>query len=117
MTYLRMHRAPAHGTWAVRGLLGRMALIPFLTTLLVIVVVVYCVRLLLPLLGLPEPINTVVMVIVGLIALLMLLNSIGIVGTGPILRIGQRHAAIATHLAENAPDPKETPDVDDEGRA
>jgi len=65
-----------------------MSLIAFLITLIVVVCIIYCVRLLLPMLGLPEPINTVIMVIIGLICLLWLLNSLGVVGSGPFLRIG-----------------------------
>lgn len=57
-------------------------MIGILVSLLVLVVVVYIVRLLLPMLGLPEPVNTAVLLIIGLIGLLWLLD---IVGTGPHL--------------------------------
>lgn len=65
-----------------------MPLIGFLITFICICVVIYCVRLLLPYLGLPDPINQVVLIVVGLLCLLWLLNSIGVVGSGPFLRIG-----------------------------
>ena len=55
-----------------------MNLIGLLIALVVVVVVVYCLRLLLPMLGLPEPINTVILLIVGLIALLWLLSAVGV---------------------------------------
>jgi hypothetical protein len=64
-----------------------MPLIPFLLTLIVVVCLVYCVRLLLPMLGLPEPVNKVVLVVLALVALLMLLNSVGVIGGGPYLRL------------------------------
>lgn len=62
-----------------------MALIPFLISVLIVVVIIYCVRLLLPLLGLPEPVNHVVLIIVGLCALLWLLGNLGFVGSGPVI--------------------------------
>lgn len=65
-----------------------MAIIPFLITLIIICCLVYCVRLMLPYLGLPEPINQVVIVMIGLLCLLWLLNAIGVVGSGPVIRIG-----------------------------
>ena len=67
-----------------------MSLIAFLITLIVVVCIIYCVRLLLPMLGLPEPINTVIMIIIGLICLLWLLNSLGVVGAGPYVHLGYR---------------------------
>lgn len=55
-------------------------MIGLLIALVILVVVIYCLRLLLPMLGLPEPINTVVLLIVGLIGLLWLLNAVGVSG-------------------------------------
>ncbi len=55
-------------------------MIALLIALVVLVVVIYCLRLLLPMLGLPEPINTVILLIVGLIALLYLVNMLGATG-------------------------------------
>jgi hypothetical protein len=46
----------------------------------VLIVVIYIVKLLLPMLGLPEPINTIVLLVLGLIALIYLLNTLGAVG-------------------------------------
>jgi hypothetical protein len=43
-------------------------------------VAIYIVKLLLPMLGLPEPINTVVLLVLGLIALIYLLNMLGATG-------------------------------------
>ena len=51
-----------------------------LSLLILVIVLVVCisiVRLLLPMLGLPEPINTVVLLVLGLIALIYLLNTLG----------------------------------------
>lgn len=57
-----------------------MSLIGFLVTVLVILVVLYVVRLVVTQMGLPPPIQTVVFLIVGLVCLIALLNSIGVVG-------------------------------------
>jgi len=56
-------------------------MIGLLIALVVLCVCIYIIRLLLPMLGLPEPINTVVLLVIGLLALLWLL---GQVGYGPI---------------------------------
>jgi hypothetical protein len=55
-------------------------MIQFLIKFVVLVAVVFCVKLLLPLLGLPEPFNTVALVILAVIGLLYL---IGWIGEGP----------------------------------
>lgn len=54
-------------------------LINFLIYLLVLAVVVYCVVLVLNMFPLPAPVKTIAMIIVGLIALIVLLQAIGIV--------------------------------------
>ena len=55
-----------------------MSLIGLLIALLIVCVVIYVLRLLLPMLGLPEPINTAVLIVVGLIALLWFLGQVGL---------------------------------------
>lgn len=52
-------------------------MVTFLIKLVVIVAVVFCVRLLMPVLGLPEPFATVALVILALIGLLYLIGWIG----------------------------------------
>jgi hypothetical protein len=52
-------------------------MIQFLIKLVILIAVVYCVRLLFPLLGLPEPFATVGLVILALIGLLYLIGYIG----------------------------------------
>lgn len=52
-------------------------MITFLIKLIILVAVVFCVRLLFPLLGLPEPFATVALVILALIAFLYLVGYIG----------------------------------------
>lgn len=49
-------------------------MLTFLIKFVVIVAVVFCVRLLMPVLGLPEPFATVVLVILGIIGLLYLVG-------------------------------------------
>jgi hypothetical protein len=58
-------------------------MISLLITLLVVCVVIYVLRLLLPMLGLPEPVNTAVLLIVGLVALLYLLGAMGVWSGSP----------------------------------
>ena len=58
-------------------------MIELLIALVIVVVVIYCVRLLLPYLGLPAPITNVVLIIIGLIALLWLLSAMGMWGGFP----------------------------------
>ena len=55
-------------------------MIGFLIAFIVLVAVIYCIRLLLPMLGLPEPISTVVLIIIGIIGLLYLVNMLGATG-------------------------------------
>ena len=55
-------------------------MLDFVVKLIVLVAVVICVKLLIPLLGIPEPFNTVVLIILGLVGLLYLL---GWIGKGP----------------------------------
>lgn len=52
-------------------------MIGLLIVFIVICVAIYIVKLLLPMLGLPEPINTVVLLVIGLLALLWLLSQVG----------------------------------------
>lgn len=53
-------------------------MISLLITLIVLAVLLYILRLLLPMLGLPEPLNTVIFLVFGLIVLLWLLSQLGI---------------------------------------
>jgi hypothetical protein len=55
-------------------------LVGFLITILVLVVIVYVITLFIDWLVLPPPIRTIALLIVGLIALLVLLNQLGAVG-------------------------------------
>lgn len=52
-------------------------MIGLLIKLVILVAVVYCIRLLFPLLGLPEPFATVALVILALIGFLYLIGYIG----------------------------------------
>jgi hypothetical protein len=61
-------------------------MIGLLIALLIVCIVIYVVRLLLPLLGLPEPVNTAVLLIVGLIALLWFLSLLGVYEPRGLLR-------------------------------
>ena len=51
-------------------------MINFVIRLVILVAVVYCVRLLLPLLGLPSPFDTVALIIIALVGLLYLIGYI-----------------------------------------
>ena len=62
------------------------SLIGFLVLCIVIIVAIYGVNIVLPMLGLPGPINTLVLLIVGLVCLLGLLNYFGLVGGGPWIK-------------------------------
>lgn len=53
-------------------------MLTLLVALIIVVVVVLVVRALLPLLGLPEPINYAILLVVGLLAFLYLLNATGL---------------------------------------
>ena len=55
-------------------------MIGLLIAFIVLVVAIYIVKLLLPMLGLPEPINTVVLLVLGLLGLLWLLSQVGYSG-------------------------------------
>ena len=55
-----------------------MPLLGFLLTFIVVCAVVYCVRLLLPMLGLPEPFNQVILIVLALVALFFLIGALGI---------------------------------------
>ena len=52
-------------------------MLQFLIKLIILIAVVYCVRLLFPLLGLPEPFATVGLVILALIGFLYLIGWVG----------------------------------------
>lgn len=63
-----------------------MNLIGFLVAVLVILIVVYVCKLVVDFLELPPPVRTIALLIIGLVCLLMLLNSIGVVGA-PVFRL------------------------------
>ncbi len=55
------------------------ALVPFLIAVIVLCVVLYIVKLVLDMISLPPPIKQIVWLVVGLVALIVLLNLIGVV--------------------------------------
>lgn len=57
-----------------------MSIIGFLITVLIILVVIYCTKIILDWCEVPGPIRTVALLIVALLCLLALLNQIGFVG-------------------------------------
>jgi hypothetical protein len=64
-----------------------MSLIGILILLIVFCVVVWACRALLTAFAVPEPISTVVWVLVVLIAVFALLGQFGIIGNGPIITV------------------------------
>jgi hypothetical protein len=66
-----------------------MSLIGLLVLLIIFCVIVWAARSLLAAFAVPDPIATVVWVLIVLIAVFVLLGQIGILGSGPIIRIGR----------------------------
>ncbi len=64
-----------------------MSLLGLLVLLIVFCVVVWAARALLAAFAVPEPIATVVWVLIVLIAVFALLGQFGIIGTGPVIRL------------------------------
>ncbi len=64
-----------------------MSLLGLLVLLIVFCVVVWAARALLAAFAVPEPISTVVWVLIVLIAVFALLGQFGLIGTGPIIRL------------------------------
>lgn len=64
-----------------------MSLIGLLIVLLIFCVIVWAVRQILAAFNIGQPINTVVQVIIVLIFILWLIQALGVVDTGPILRV------------------------------
>lgn len=53
-------------------------IIGFLVTCLILAIVIYVVKLILDMIGLPQPVKTIVYLILGLIALFYLLSKLGV---------------------------------------
>ena len=64
-----------------------MSIIVLLILLLIFCVVVWAVRALLSAFAVPEPISTVVWVLIVLVAVFALVDQAGILGSGPFLRL------------------------------
>lgn len=54
-------------------------LIPFLLSVVVLCIVLYIVKLVLDMIALPPPVKTIVWLIVGLVALIVLLSQLGVI--------------------------------------
>ena len=64
-----------------------MSLIGLLIVLLVVCVVLWAARALIGAFGVPQPIGTVIYVVIVLIVVIWLVQSLGGFGTGPVLRL------------------------------
>lgn len=65
-----------------------MSLIGLLILLIIFCVIVWAARALLAAFAVPEPISTVVWVLIVLIAVFTIVSQFGLIGTGPAIRIG-----------------------------
>jgi hypothetical protein len=64
-----------------------MTLTAFLVTLIVVAIIVYAISLVLGTLAIPQPIKTLVWLVVAVIVIVYLLNLLGVgVGTTPLIR-------------------------------
>ncbi len=64
-----------------------MSIISLLVVLLVFCIVVWAARALMAAFGIGDPISTVIYVILVLVMLLWLVQSLGVLGSGPVLRL------------------------------
>jgi hypothetical protein len=67
-----------------------MSLLGLLILLVVFLVIIWAARALLTAFAVGEPISTVIWVLIVLIAVFALLGQFGIIGGGPVVRIGYR---------------------------
>ncbi len=65
-----------------------MSLLGLLILLIVFLVIIWACRALLTAFAVGEPISTVIWVLIVLIAVFALLGQFGVIGTGPVIRIG-----------------------------
>lgn len=66
-----------------------MSIIGLLVLLIIFCVVVWAARALLAAFAVPEPIATVVWVLIVLVAVFMVVNQFGLINTGPVIRLGR----------------------------